>query len=182
MRMRALWIGILAAAACVAATEPAVPLATLKAVESSINDRLRSNIADPYDLLGPARGTYAEGYGAIFSVEVNLTLLPPLAFSPFNPTLKDADIAKLRERKIQKLVSLRGTMRELMAGAGRTLSGMPGNEMVVLEAFLFSYRWEDSRGIPHRLVLSAPKQALLDAVGRHASPAEIAGLIEEQEL
>ncbi len=180
--MKILWVGILTVAACVAATEPAVPLVTLKAVEASINDRIRSNIADPYDLLGPARGTYAEGYGAIFSVEVNLTLLPPLALSPFTPALKEADIAKLREKKIQKLLSLRGTMRELVATAGKTLSGMPGNERVVMEAFLFSYRWEDSRGLPHRLIFSAPRQALLDAANRHASPAEIAALIEEQEL
>ncbi len=169
-------------AVCVSASEPAVNLASLKAVEASINDRLRSNIADPYDLLGPARGTYAEGYGAIFSVEVNLTMLPALAISPFNPTLKDSDIAKLHEKKLQKMVSLRGTMRELVAGAGKSLTGMPGNERIVVEAFLFSYRWEDRRGLPHRLILSAPKQVLLDAVNRHATNAEIAALIEEQEL
>ena len=29
------------------------------------------NINDPYDLLGTARGTYLEGYGAVFTVEMN---------------------------------------------------------------------------------------------------------------
>jgi hypothetical protein len=169
-------------ATCVASAQPPVPLATLKAVEASINDRLRSNIAEPYDLLGPARGTYAEGYGAIFSVEVNLTLQPGLAFSPFSAPLKAPELAKLRERKLQKLVALRETMRELVAGAGRALSGMPGNEKVVMEAFLFRYRWEDSHGIPQRILFSAPRQALLDAVERHASATEIAALIEEREL
>ena len=65
------------AAVCFAATEPVVSLNALRTVEASINDRLRSNVNDPYDLLGTARGTYAEGYGAVFTVE-----LPRLASEP----------------------------------------------------------------------------------------------------
>ena len=136
---------------CFAASEPVVSLASLKAVESSINDRMRSNINEPYDLLGPARGTYLEGYGAVFTVEMNLVLVSPFMNSPFKQTISDKEISDLHERKVKKVDGLKMTMRELMTSASKTLPGLPTQERIVMEAFLFNYRWENARGLPHRL-------------------------------
>lgn len=173
-------IGI--ATLCFAASEPIVSLASLKTVEASINDRLRSNINDPYDLLGPARGTYLEGYGAVFTVEMNLVLVSPLNLSPFKQAISDKEITELHERKARKVEALTATMRELMIGASKSLPGLPPDEHIVMEAFLFNYRWEQSRGLPHRVGLTASKQKLLDAVNRHASPTEMAALFQPWEL
>ncbi len=166
---------------CFAASEPIVSLGSLMSVEASINDRVRSNISDPYDLLGPARGTYLEGYGAVFTVQMNLVLLPALRVSPFNPDSNKA-IAELHDHKARKVENLKATMRELMTGASKSLPGLPPQERIVMEAFLFNYSWEQSRGLPHRLVLTANKQKLIDAVSHHASPEEMAALFQEDEL
>ncbi|HKD07618.1 MAG TPA: hypothetical protein VKB79_17075 [Bryobacteraceae bacterium] len=167
---------------CFAASEPVVSLGSLKTVEASINDRIRSNINDPYDLLGPARGTYLEGYGAVFTVEMNLVLVSPLTLSPFKQVVSDKEISDLRERKAKKVDGLKVMMRDLMAGASRSLPGLPPQERIVMEAFLFNYRWENSRGLPRRLVLTTTKQQLIDAGNRHATPAELAALFTEEEI
>lgn len=73
-------------------------------------------------------------------------------------------------------------MRGLMMGAGKTLTGLPNNERVVMEAFLFNYRWENSRDLPKRIILTASKQQLLDAASKHLSAAETAKLFDEQEF
>jgi hypothetical protein len=158
-----------------------VSLGSLTSVEASINDRVRSNISDPYDLLGPARGTYLEGYGAVFTVQMNLVLLPALRVSPFNPN-SGKEITELHDRKARKLEDLKATMRDLMTGASKVLPGLPPQERIVMEAFLFNYSWEQSRGLPHRVMLTAYKQKLLDAVNRHATPEEMAALFQEDEL
>lgn len=175
-----LLIGI--ATLCFAASEPIVSLASLKAVEASINDKVRSNINDPYDLLGTARGTYVEGYGAVFSVELNLVLVSPLNLSPFKQNITEAEITTMHDRKAHKVEGLKESMRGLMLGASKALPGLPANERIVMEAFLFNYRWENARGLPHRIMLTAEKQKLIDAANRHAARAELAGLFTEEEL
>jgi hypothetical protein len=173
---------IAVATLCFAASEPIVSLNSIRTVEAAINDKVRSNISDPYDLLGPARGTYVDGYGTVFTVELNLVLVSPLNISPFKPSLTEEEIASLHNRKARKVDALRETMRGLMLDASKALPGLPPEEHIVLEAFLFNYRWEQSRGLPRRLVLTATKQKLLDAANRHVSGRELASLFEEQEL
>ena len=170
------------ASICFAAVESPVSLASLRAVENSINDRVRSSVADPYDLLGTARGTYLDGYGAVFTVEMNLVLSSPLVSSPFKPALGEAELVALHDRKNRKVEGLKEMMRGLMLGAGKTLTGLPNSERVVMEAFLFKYRWENSRNLPKRIILTASKQQLLDAATKPLSAAETSRLFDEQEF
>ena len=167
---------------CFAASEPIVSLASLKAVEASINDKIQSNINDPYDLLGTARGTYVEGYGALFTFELNLVNQSPLNFSPFKQTISEEELATLHKRKTHKIEGLKESMRGLMLNASKSLPGLPANEHIVMEAFLFNYRWETTRGLVHRVVLTAEKQKLLDAVNHHETGAKLAALFTEEEL
>ena len=173
---------IAVASLCFGASESRLSLASLKAVEASINDRVRSNINDPYDLLGEARGTYLEGYGAVFTVYIDLVTASPLNLSPFKQTISDKEIAELHDRKARKVVALKGAMRDLMASACKTLPALPDDEHIVMEAFLFNYNWEQSRGLPHRIMLTARKQKLIDALNRHLTGAEFAALFDEEEL
>lgn len=170
------------ATVCFAASEPIVSLGSLKAVEASINDKVSSSISDPYDLMGPARGTYLEGYGAVFTVYMDLVPASPLSSSPFKQAPNEKELAELHDRKARKAVAFRETMKGLMAGACKTLTGLPPEERIVMEAFFFNYNWEQSRGLPHRVVIAAQKQKILDAMNRHASAAEIAALFQDDEL
>jgi hypothetical protein len=176
-----LLLAITAATLCFAAAESRVSRATILAVESGINEKLSARSADPYDLMGMARGTYLEGYGALFTVELDLINAGPLNLSPFKPTISKEEVATTRERKLKKLAMLKDSMRSLMVAASGTLEGLPANERVGMESILFNYSWEDSRSIPHRVFMSAEKQKLLDARATHAGQPELAAIIEEQE-
>jgi hypothetical protein len=176
-----LLLTVAAATLCFAATESRVSRATILSVENSINEKLAARSSDPYDVLGSARGTYLEGYGAVFTFEVDLVNAGPINLSPFKPTISPEEIAITRERKMKKLAVLTETMRSLMTTASGTLEGLPPNERVAMEAILFNYKWEDSRSIPHRVFMSAEKQKLLDAKAAHAGQPELAAIIEEQE-
>jgi hypothetical protein len=171
-------MGIVLAALALAAAEPVA----LSTVEASLNDRLQhSNLNDPYDLLGRARGSYLAGYGALFTVELNLVSLPPLALSPFSQGISKPEIAAMHDRKVKKLGALRDLMHELMLNAGATLAAMPAGERVTMEAFLFNYRWENATGLPHKVVMTADRQKLAEARAGKVSAAELAAIISETE-
>lgn len=163
---------------CMAATESRVSRASILAVERSINDKFRSSVTDPYDLLGTARGTYLEGYGTLFTIELDLVNASPLAFGPFKATMSPEEISATRDRKLKKVPVLKDTLRNLMANAGTTLEGLPGDEHIAMEAILWNYTWENSRGLPYRVFMTAEKQKLLAARAAHA---DLASVIEEQE-
>ena len=133
-------------------------------------------------MMGTARGTYLDGYGAMFSVELNLVLVSPLNVSPFKPGISEAEVMAMHDRKEHKVESLKESMRGLMVGASKTLTGLPANEHIVMEAFLFNYRWENTRNLPHRIILRASKQQLLDAAAKKITGTEFAKLFDEQEL
>ncbi len=167
---------VAAATACFASAESRLSRASIAAMEDAINAKFRVNSPDPYDLLGTARGTYLEGYGVVFTVELQLVNVSPP--SPFNPKISDAEVAQIRDRKLKKLPQLKEAMRSLMATAGSSLANLPPEEKISMEAILWSYSWESTRGMPHRVFLSVQKQKLLEALAAHTDPALV---IEEQE-
>jgi hypothetical protein len=173
--------GIAAAVLCLAATESRVSRATILAVEKSINERLNAYAADPFYVMGDARGTYLEGYGALFTAELNLVNSGPINLSPFKQTISREEIATTRERKVKKLIELKDSMRSLMMNSSGTLEGLPPNERIAMETILFYYSWEEFRGMPRRVFMSATRQKLLDAKAAHAGQAELSLIIEEQE-
>lgn len=179
--MRILLAIAAAATLCFAATESRVSRAAILSVERTINENFALRTADPYDVLGTARGTYLEGYGALFTTEIDLINAGPLNLSPFKPTISKAEIATTRERKLKNLAVLRDSMRTLMMNASGTLEGLPASEHVAMETILFYYSWEETRGMPRRIFMSAEKQKLLDAKAAHAGQTELAAIIEEQE-
>lgn len=173
---------VLLAACCFAAFESRVSRAAILAVEDSINARFSPRGADPYELLSYAHGTYLDGYGTVFTFEVDLVNAGGLTLSPFKPTISPEELAGLRDRKMKKLPELKEAMRGLILDASTALEGLPPNEHIAMEAALFNYNWEkNAREMPHRVFMTAEKQKLLAAKASHASPADLASLIEEQD-
>jgi len=174
---------IAAATLCFAATESKVSRASILAVEGSVDQALKTPSAEPYDLLGGTRGTYLEGYGTLFTFEVDLVSTGGLlTVGPFGRPLTPEQLAKLRDRKLKKLPELKETMRSLIADASSTLEALPPNERIAMEAILLNNPGEKGgKQIPHRIFMSAEKQKLLDAKANHATPAELAAIVEEQD-
>lgn len=163
-------------ALCLASAETRVNRASLVEIEGRLNDTFRTAATDPYDLLGTARGTYIEGYGALFTVELNLVYVTQM--SPFRPAMTKDEIEKVHERKLRKLAVLREQLKQQMLNASVNLGSMPGRERITMEAFLWNYNWETTAGLPHRITLSAERQRLIEA---KASKAPL-DFIEEQQL
>jgi hypothetical protein len=161
---------------CFGATEPRVSLKALAGVEGAMNDKFRGVSADPYDLIGPARGTYMDGYGAVFTVQVQMVYITPP--NPFRPAYTPAELAALRDHKLKKLPLMKEMMRGLMADACNTLDAMPGNEKISMEAILWRFNWEDSHGLPQRVQMTAEKSRLIEAAANHA---DLASVITEQD-
>jgi hypothetical protein len=173
---------IIAAAAtlCFAATESRVSRANIVAFERTIQEKLSAPSTDPYDLLGDARGTYLEGYGVLFTTELDLINAGVLNMTPFKPTVSKEEIAATRERKLKKLLVLKDSMRSLMMNASGLLDGLAPTEQISMEVILFNYKWEDTQGIPHRVFMTTEKQKLQAARMTHAGQPELTAIIEEQ--
>jgi hypothetical protein len=158
--------------------KPAVPLATIRDVEKATNARLAAPPADPWSVLGDARGTYLPGAGTVVTFELALVNLTPI--TPFHANISAEEKRSAHDRKLKNLVALKTAMREMIAHAATALTAMPGNEQITFEAFLFNFNWEDHAGLPDRLTLCANRQKVADAVARHASAKEMASLFEER--
>lgn len=159
--------------------EPIVSISALQRVEKAANERFAPDAGDPYELLGDARGTYVPGYGGFFTFEMNLVNVQPI--TPFHMTVSPQEVRSIHERKIKKLVALKSAMRDLMLQSAASLSTLPPTEQITFEAFLIHLSYEDRSGLPRRLTMTTSRQKLLDAAAKHATPADLASLIEVRE-
>jgi hypothetical protein len=174
--------GLACAALVYASNEPIVAVSALKAVEDAANrEFLHDSVdpVDPWEPLGDARGTYLPGYGAVFTFEMSLVNVTPI--TPFHTVISPQEVKSVHARKMKKLPVLKSAMRELIVKSASTLSTLPASEQITLEAFLDYFSFEDRASLPRRLVMTASRQQILDAVARHAPAAELAALIEERE-
>jgi hypothetical protein len=154
---------------------------TLKSVERTIDERVQRMVdRAPFVLLGTTRGAYLPGYGAVFSLEVNL--VPVAGISPFRPAYTPPEIQDINRRKREKLGTLRAALRPLLVDQAAGLGQVPPNEKVALIVSLFNHRWEDTTGLPSQIVLQATRQSLLDLGARRANGADLERAIEMRDF
>ncbi len=153
---------LLAAATFAQQTAPRVSRGVLAGVERAMNTRWERLIPDnPYGLLGMTRGVYLDGYGAVFSAEVNLVIAP--GPSPFRSRITEQELADIRKRKLERLPTLRANMKQALLGAAMSVDTVPGDEQVVLAISLFHHSWEDSSGLPQQIVMQGQRKRLIEA-------------------
>ena len=142
---------------------PRVSRVSVRAMEDSIDDKVaRLQIDDPFQMVGGTRGMYINGYGVVFTSEMDL--VANNLVSPFRPQVTKEDLTKLKHKKQQRIVMLRQIMRSMLMSTAASLDGVPVNEQVVLGITLHYYPWEDSAGLPRQIVMLAPRKLLLEAV------------------
>jgi hypothetical protein len=161
--MRRAWIVFaLGATIWAASTEkPRVKRAAIKAMEVSFDQRIQRLADDPFILVGFTRGVYLEGYGVVFTAEVNLAIGP--SPSPFRPIVSKEDIARIRTKKQERLPALRQCMRDTLLNAAASLDEVPANEQIVVGVSLLYRPDEDSSGMPAQILMQGAKGQLLDA-------------------
>jgi hypothetical protein len=183
MRMRILLLTLLTAtllAAEPAITKPEVR-GSLETAEQVLSNRLRTNeaLSTMYVLWKP-RGAYLEGYGAVFTIELNLA--PMANVSPFQKAYNDEQKGQLNIRKRQRLEDLAEQTREMLVEVAGRLGVVPENEKIALAVTLFHYNWEDLTDLPSQLVVQAPRGALLAGAAGKLSKAELRTQIQEQQF
>src|SRR5437867_3585015 len=161
--MRRAWIVFaLAASIWAASTEkPRFKRAALTAMEVSFDQRIKTLSDDPFLLVGPTRGIYLEGYGAVFTSEVSLSNV--LGPSPFRPAITSEDIAKIRAKKLERLPALRLCMRDMLLAAAASLDEVPASEQIVVGVSLLYRPEEDRNGLPGQILMQGVKGKLVDA-------------------
>jgi hypothetical protein len=181
MRPAAAFTLLLAAGVCLTgADRPRVSRATVAAMEKSFDRRLEGVIESPFLLLGMTRGIYLEGYGAVFTAEVNLASGPSV--TPFRPKATPEDIARLRQKKLERLPALRGAMREMLVSSAGSLDTVPADEQLVVGVSLFSFSWEDTSGLPAQIVMQAPRKTLLEFQTGRRDRATLPSMVQVREF
>jgi hypothetical protein len=169
---------LLAAAAAAFTAKTGVSREAVQAMERSFDKRIQTLSADvPFELLGNTRGVYLEGYGAVFTSEVNLS--QSANTSPFQLTIPKEYATKLRLRKLERVPMLKKNMQQEMVAMASSLDAVPPNERIVLGVTLYYHKWEDSSGLPSQIVMQAERQKLLDVQLGHAAADSV---IHVQEL
>jgi multidrug efflux pump subunit AcrA (membrane-fusion protein) len=161
VRLGALALAIVAALPAAEATAASTELRLQIAdVERAIDSRFGQIRTDsqPMMLLGATRGAYLDGYGAVFTVEVNL--YPAAALNPFRQSYSDAEKQQLNIRKRQRLETLEAEARAILVEETKRLTALSPGDKVALAVSLFHFNWEDLTGLPRQMVASAARSAL----------------------
>lgn len=173
---------LLIAASMAATGASGVTRASVAALERSFDHRLKSEVleGDTFSLLGWTRGLYIEGFGVVYSAEVQLAPIPGI--SPFHPEQTKQDWARVRQKKLQRLPALRSAMKQMMLDCASSLDGVPAQEQVVLGVSLTTHPNEDSHGVPAQIVMQAVKRDLLDIQTGRRQRSQLDSVIKVQEF
>jgi len=178
---RRLFPALLLAAAIVIDASPRVSRDSLQAMETGFDRRIKTPSVDAaFELLGNTSGVYLDGYGAVFTAEVNLLLSADV--NPFQTSMPHDYVIKLRQRKLQRVPVLKKTMEEEMLAMASSLDNVPANEKIVLAVTLGYHRWEETGGLPSQIVMQAERQKLLEVQLGHTSRASLDSVIRVEEL
>ncbi|MBI5280710.1 MAG: hypothetical protein HY858_03430 [Candidatus Solibacter usitatus] len=178
--MRTLIVISLLALAPLPAQRPAPSRAEVAAMEKSFDQRLQSfSIDTPIELLGLTRGLYLQGYGAVFTAEVNLVQTPGV--SPFRPTLSKDDIARVRAAKLKRIPELKNLMREMLVASSASMDRLPAEERLVLGVSLYYNAWEDPAGMPRVIMMQAQRRALMEVAANRQPRTALGSIIQVRE-
>ena len=168
------------AIAVVAAGAARVSRTSVAAMEKSFDRRLEREVldGDQFLLLGMTRGLYIEGFGIVYSAEVDLAPVPGI--SPFHPEMTKQDWGRVRQKKLARLPLLRTAMKQMLLDSASSIDGVGGEENVVLGVTVTRRPNEDNTGVPSQIVMQALKRNLLET--KHRDPKQLDTVIKVQEF
>ncbi len=161
--------GIVILAACAAAQTPDYPAIKRQTqlFETVLDTALRQHFDPAHFLMMQApKGAYLEGYGVVFTLEVNLYVMRWL--NPFNSTpYSEKELATARAAKAEGMKDLETIIRDLLRNNGMGLDFVPPDKKVAVVVHLFNQA--EFKDLPSQLSLQTKKQWLQEAAGRRLS-------------
>jgi hypothetical protein len=145
MFIRALLLSFVAAA-LVGAVEVDTASSDLReqlVIAEQVVDQRFQSVGDnaPMTVVGNSRAAYIDGYGVVFTVQVNIA--PVGNISPFRRSYSDEEIRQINVRKRQRIETLEQRTRELLVELSASLPGLPANEKIAIAVSLFHFAWEE---------------------------------------
>lgn len=139
--------------------------------ETVLDTAMRQHFDDPehFLMLQAPRGAYLEGYGVVFTMEVNLYTMryrSPFDASPYS----QKEISTARAVKLARTKDLEALLRDVLRNNGMGLDFVPADESVAVVVHLFNQA--EHRDLPSQLAVQTKKQWLQEAAGRKLSAAE----------
>jgi hypothetical protein len=154
----------LAIVAGAAGDVPRVGRSVIRSGEKLFEARLRPLWPDtPQALIGGVRGVYLDGYGAVFTAEMNTA---SENLTPIHYALTPAEKEALHRVKVQRMPQLRTALEQALAEVAPTLDTVPMDEQIVLQVVLDRFEWEAAGGYPAELLLQTTRRKVMDAKGK----------------
>jgi len=119
---------------------------------------------------------YINGFGAVFSAQVNLAQGPGI--SPFHPSVSKEEVERIHRKKMERMAIFRQTMEDVLLSSAASLDTVPADEQIALGVSFFYWNWEDTTGLPQQVVMRAPKKALISALADRSKLASITSVQE----
>jgi hypothetical protein len=146
--------------AAVADTPVHVNRSVIRSVEISLDERLSRIWPDtPMALTSHTRGIYLDGYGAVFTSEMN-TASDGVGLMTTNLTPQKK--MQVKQTKIERMPQLQKALAQALVDAAASLDPIPLDEQVVIEVDLLRYSWEDGAGYPAEVMVQSTRRKLLD--------------------
>lgn len=154
--MKAILIGISFTIALLAA--PMVKRELLTGLEKGFVQGLT---AGQMRILGYPSAIYIDGYGVVFTSDVNLSYSP--IADPFQQTFTPEMTARTKAKELLQIPILRNEMRQLLLRSSVTLDTLSPNEQIVIGVKISFQSWQDKSGFPQQIVMQGQKSKLMDA-------------------
>jgi hypothetical protein len=140
-------------------SKPAFSRQTLKVLEDGFNLKLAGfNPGEPVYMLGSTRGIYLQGFGAVFSAELELVQSPTV--NPFHQKILPEEVVATHARKVKQLPLLRQAMHDQLMACAKSLDAMPANEQIVMVVRLdYQTAWENTDGLPAQILMRADRKS-----------------------
>ncbi len=155
----------------------AVPMVRRSSLASLEGTFFKTLTAANMEILALPRGVYLEGYGAVFTADVNLTPTPSI--NPFQLTIEKPVIERIYQKKLTQLPILRAGMQQILLDAGSLLDTVPAKEQIVLVVTLGNETWETTSKLPSQVYMQAQRAKLIEA---KAGKVKIETVVKVQEL
>jgi hypothetical protein len=168
---------LLAAALGAVADAPRVARPLLRSVEKGLDERISRIWPDnPVALAGASRGVYLEGYGAVFTAEVNTA---SEGISLMHTSLTQQERDHVHRLKIDRAPQLKKVLEDALVESAAPLDSVPLDEQIVLEVVLDRYSWEPAGGYPAEILMQATRRKLLDVKLAKGAGADLAIRVTE---
>jgi len=152
--------------------------AVIRSVEISLDERLSRLWPDtPMLLTSRTRGLYLDGYGAVFTLEMNTA---SDGVGLMTTTITPQKKIQVKQTKIERMPQLQKALSLALVDAAASLDPVPLDEQVVIEVDLLRYSWEDGAGYPAEVLVQSTRRKLLDVKRANGAGLEAAVHVTER--